>query len=196
MGVEMFKKNLGQGDTGDTYCIIQKKYVRKSHVLIELVGTLDEAESSVGLALSLLPDDLESVRSDLLWLQNLLFRIGFTLGGEKCLTEDDVKVLEDMIKRYQEKASPRGFLLHIGHPSSSALSLARTIVRRLERVFVKALDEGYLLEHESTMLPVINRISDVLYLMELAVNVSMGVEPVYANCGSSRKQSFSQMDPQ
>lgn len=192
----MFKKNIGQGDSGDTYCIIQKKHVRKSHILIELVGTLDEAESSVGLAMSLLPENLENIKKDLLWLQNLLFRIGFTLGGENCLSEDDVQALEDMIMRYQEKGSPRGFLLHTGHPSSSALSLARTIVRRLERVFVKALDEGYLLEHENTMLPVINRISDVLYLMELAVNISLGVEPVYASCGLPREQSSSRKDPQ
>lgn len=182
----MFKKSLGRGDDGYTYCIIQKKMVRKSHVLIELVGTLDEAESAMGLALALLPDGLEAIRDDLLWLQNLLFRIGFTLGGQMCLSDDDIKKLENMVSRYQEGVSPSGFLLHGGHPSSAAISLARTVVRRLERVFVRALDEGHLLEFESSMLPILNRIGDVLYLLELIVNSAVGAGQAYATCGRAK----------
>lgn len=194
----MYKRNLGQGDAGNTYCIIQKKMVRKSHVLIELVGTLDEAESAIGLAHSLLPDSLEITKKELLWLQNLLFRIGFTLGGERCICKEDIDKLEKMISKYQGKVHPRGFILHVGHPSLSALSLARTIIRRLERTFVKALDEGYLREFEETMLPMLNRISDVLYLIEVDILEALGLKTIYASCTETTIESpcFSHEDPQ
>lgn len=179
---KMVKKLMGQGDRGDTYCVIQKKYVRKSHVLIELVGTLDEAESALGLAASLVPEGLERVRRDLLWIQNLLFRVGFTLGGERCVSREDVKAIEEMASFYGGRVEAKGFVLHGGSPASAAVSLARSVVRRLERVFVRALDEGYLREHEETMLPLINRLADLLHLVELYVEKELGSSFGYATC--------------
>jgi len=180
--VRMFKENMGVGDSGETYCIILKRRVRKSHVLIELVGTLDEAESAVGLAASLMPEGLGKMAQDLMWIEELLFRIGFALGGGECVSQDDVRRLEEMVREYGESSSPRGFVLHGFHPSISALSLARSVVRRLERVFVKAVDEGYLAEREGTILPIINRVGDVLYLMEMRAFEMLGMKPVYAKC--------------
>lgn len=178
----MFKPNLGQGDKGDTYCYIQKKTVRKSHILIELVGTLDEAETSLGLAISTLPGELSDIKEILLWVQELLFRIGFSLGGQCCVTEEDIKILESHLSNYTRDTAPKGFIVHAYHPSASAISLARAIIRRLERVFVRALDAGYLVEFEETLLPVINRIGDLLYLLEFYVIKYLGQEPIYATC--------------
>lgn len=178
----MFKPSLGSGDKGDTYCYIQKKIVRKSHILIELVGTLDETESAIGLALTLLPSELTDIKDILLWLQELLFRIGFSLGGMKCISENDIKKLEHLMMSLEKEVSPKGFVLHTHHPSASAISLSRSIVRRLERVFVKAVDEGYLTEYEETMLPIINRIGDLLYLIEFYIFKHLGERPIYAKC--------------
>lgn len=171
------------GDQGTTYCAALGKRVSKSHPLIELVGTLDEAESALGLAQSLLPDGLDDIARDLEWAQNLLFRVGFTIAGRKCVSEDDVRVLEEMSDRYSRNLEPL-FVLHGGHPSSAACSLARSIVRRAERTLVGVLESGVEMPEGGLLLKTLNRLSDALYAVSQALNKRLGKTPNRASCES------------
>jgi len=129
------------GDDGTTFCAALKRRVGKDHPLIELVGQLDEANSFVGLARSLLPKELEEVNGDLQYVQRLLFRVGFTVSGKPSLSEDDVRRLEDMADRYYGRAPLKSFILPSGPSPAAALHVARTVTRRAERAMVRAAKE-------------------------------------------------------
>ncbi len=169
------------GDGGSTYCAALRERVSKAHPLIEVVGTLDEAESALGLAQSLLPQGMEELSRDLEWCQNLLFRVGFTLAGKKCVSEEDVEKLERLSDRYSEGLEPL-FVLHGGHPASAALSLARAVVRRLERNLVRAVESGAPVAERNLVLRAVNRLSDALYAMAMHVNRVHGITPARAGC--------------
>ncbi|MET1102061.1 MAG: cob(I)yrinic acid a,c-diamide adenosyltransferase [Pyrodictiaceae archaeon] len=164
------------GDNGKTYCIITGERVSKSHPCIEFVGVLDEAEAWLGFAASLVPERFEEVKKDLDWMQSLLFRIGFSLSGELCVEESDVKELERITDKYSEALEPL-FTLNGGHPAAAAISIARTVVRRLERRLAACLDKGVSSEHNLLRyMAIINRMSDALYAMSIWLNKKLGIK--------------------
>ncbi len=165
------------GDDGTTFCAALKRRVGKDHPLIELVGQLDEANSFVGLARSLLPKELEEVNGDLQYVQRLLFRVGFTVSGKQSLSEDDVRRLEDMADRYYGRAPLKSFILPSGPSPAAALHVARTVTRRAERALVRAVKEHPI---DPLALRVMNRLSSALFAMAVYVSRAMGYpeEPV------------------
>ncbi len=164
------------GDDGKTYCVISGGRVEKHHPCIEFIGVLDEAEAWLGYASSLAAQaGLPRVVEDLDWMQQLLFRIGFSLGGHKCVGVDDVDRLENLVDYYSEALEPL-FTLNGGHPAAAAISVARTVVRRLERRLSKCLGEGLLGGEARVFLSIVNRMSDALYAMSIWVNRALGVE--------------------
>ncbi len=165
------------GDDGTTFCAALKARVSKDHPLVEVVGELDEANSFVGLARSLLPPYMGELASDLEYVQRLLFRVGFTVSGRASLSDDDVLRLEEMADRYYGRAPLRNFVLPAGPPAASALHVARTVVRRAERAMVRASREYGL---DPLALRVVNRLSSALFAMAVYVAKAMGYpeEPV------------------
>ncbi len=160
------------GDKGDTYCMALGRRVRKDHPLLELLGTLDEANSFIGLARSLLPGD-EGVASDLKWIQGLLFRIGFTISGGSHLSEDDVSRLEEITDRYFEGVELRHFILPHGPPPASALHVARAVVRRAERRLITTLREVEV-GRGDLILRALNRASDALFAIAVRLTIDSG----------------------
>lgn len=164
------------GDDGKTYCLISGTRVEKHHPCIEFMGVLDEAESWLGFASSLLTNTgLEEARRDLDWMQQLLFRIGFSMSGTSCVDSGDVDRLEKIVDRYSSALRPL-FTLNGGHPAAAAISVARTVVRRLERRLSYCIANGLLGEEHRVFLAVVNRMSDALYAMSIWVNRELGVE--------------------
>lgn len=162
------------GDKGLTYSPIVGTYVPKDHLTMELEGALDETLSYIGLARSLLPEGLSDVDSDLADIQRLFFRLGTTVltkGSDMRLTEDDVKRLEEIVDSKTPEDSEL-FVIPSGHPSSTAIHLARCSARRLERLLVRVVRE-YGLELGPT-LRVANRVSDALFSLALHVNRRLG----------------------
>ncbi|MCI4397183.1 MAG: cob(I)yrinic acid a,c-diamide adenosyltransferase [Thermoprotei archaeon] len=162
-----------KGDSGKTYCLKYLEYIPKNHPFIEFIGTLDEAEAAIGFASTLIPRELSRLKDELDWMQSLLFRIGFTVSGKKCIDESDLASLES-ITDYYSKYVKGQFTLNGGHPASAAVSLARSIVRRAERKLVDLIDRKEPIGEEKLVLSLINRLSSALYAIQLAINELTG----------------------
>jgi cob(I)alamin adenosyltransferase len=165
------------GDDGYTYCAALRSRIPKSHELLEFVGALDEANSYIGLVRSLIPSYLSNLNEDLKNIQKLLFRVGFSLSrGKLEVTEEDLSWLERITDKYYGNEPLRYFILPSGPTPSSALHVARTIVRRAERRLVKIyLDR--VLNIDPLLLKIMNRLSDALFAMAVWLSKVMGFEP-------------------
>jgi len=156
------------GDQGETLCFAlgeggKPARVSKSHPLIEFLGALDEANSFIGLArLHATDEGLGDVAEDLLWMQRLLFNVGFSLAGQPRVGEDDVRRLEEITDKYYGEPLRR-FIIPGGTKASAHLHVARSIVRRAERRLVAAAEEG--VKVDPVLFRVLNRASDALFAM-------------------------------
>ncbi len=156
-----------KGDTGTT-SLASGTRVSKSDKRVELYGTADELNSSLGVALSFLEKN-SILRSGLEGIQNLLFELGSELAGYRkkddssCILEEDIQALEKEIDLWQDSLVPlKHFILPGGSPASSFLHISRTLARRLERDLVKYKEEGHDVFPED--LRFLNRLSDYLFV--------------------------------
>ncbi len=147
---------------------------RKKHDLrIEAIGAVDEANASIGLVRLHTQGEhdlmLTAIQNDL-----------FDLGADLCLPQDrrskptlrithrQVERLEQEIDLMNEELQPlNSFVLPGGSLASAALHMARTIVRRAERI-VYALSESEPLNSEIGMY--LNRLSDHLFVLARVLN--------------------------
>ncbi|WAA08779.1 cob(I)yrinic acid a,c-diamide adenosyltransferase [Fervidibacillus albus] len=170
------------GDQGTT-SLISGKRVRKNDVRVEAYGTCDEANSMIGLAVSLLKGETFTEKEQFLQvfheIQTLLFHVGAELAtpeGKEVkwkLEESDITELELQIDRLEEKTPPlKTFILPGGHPAASTLHVARTVVRRAERLAVA------LPKVPPTVLKFLNRLSDFLFVAARYVNYTLGHDEV------------------
>ncbi len=162
------------GDKGYTKTL-KNNHIPKSDDLINLLGTLDEFSSALGVAkVSGYDKDLNS---DIEAIQKKMIEImGEIAGGKASVTEDCVKVIEGMTDRY----SPEGFSdFTIGgeNPVSANLNLARTILRRGERIAVKLNMGGRV---RAVTLAYLNRLSDLIYAMSEYAKTDRGVKTIEA----------------
>ena len=94
------------GDRGETWAPLVGR-VRKSHVCVEAVGALDEAESFTAFAEALAREEGEERAAEILrYVQEALFRIGFQLwrerfpgakGDKPCIEAGEVSRVERLI---------------------------------------------------------------------------------------------------
>ena len=154
-----FKLYTGYGDRGYTQTITGRR-VPKSDDIIHLLGTLDEFSANLGLAKAQCGD--EALRRDIEAVQKKLVGImGEIAGGEPSVTEECVRTAEEMTDRYQ----PHGlsaFTLPGENIVSAQLDVARTVVRRAERVAAKL---GAMGRVKPQTLAYLNRLSDLIYAM-------------------------------
>jgi len=171
------------GDKGTTSLVYGKR-VAKNDVRVEAYGTCDEANSMIGLALSFLNDvewdGKEAFLNQMHRVQTILFHVGAELSTPSDrevkwkLKEEHIKELEDQIDEWS-KTLPRitQFILPSGHSASSTLHLARTVVRRAERMAVAI--QGEL--DDSLAISYLNRLSDFLFIAARHINHQLkGVE--------------------
>ena len=160
-----------RGDQGQTSLLFGDR-VSKANPHSEAYGTVDEAVSALGLArcwASL------RVKEIILSIQQELFTVNAELATPtqhyhkvaakgQVVTPQMVQRLEDIIEQLETEIElPRAFILPGGSPSSAALDLARTIVRRAERRVV-ALEEQKLIQNEE-VLKYMNRLADLLFIL-------------------------------
>lgn len=167
------------GDKGQT-SLYRGGRVAKDAPRLEAYGTLDEANSVLGLAIAQLPDSgwAADVRAELRRVQSDLFGLGAQLatkGNEKpawYVREEDVTALERAIDRMEAELPPlTTFILPGGHPAGATLHVARTVARRAERAVVGV-------QHDEALDPLIlgylNRLSDYLFVLARFVNRRLG----------------------
>lgn len=150
----------------------------KADLRIEAFGTVDEANSCIGMARIHTGASHPEIDATLARIQNEMF----DLGADLCVPDDgkpleyeplriiasQVKQLEADIDRLNKALQPlKSFILPGGSPAAAALHLARTTARRAERLMV-ALAEKEKVGPES--LKYINRLSDFLFVAARAVN--------------------------
>lgn len=162
------------GDEGTTYCYFLNKRIPKDHPLMEFIGTLDEANSHIGMARSFLPQlqELDELNTLLADIQRLMFKIGFLPSKPGSISENDITWIEELIDKYYGKAPLKSFILPGGHLVASQLHIARTVTRRAERRLVRLVNEGL---YPKLALKAINRLSDLLFALALYVNKITGI---------------------
>src|SRR5688500_10079133 len=134
MGHRLTKIYTRTGDQGTTG-LGDGTRVPKTHPRIQAHGTIDEANSAIGVVLAV-PAIPESIQRLLTHIQHELFDLGSELAvpGYRAMTQQQVDALEQALDAFNEDLPPlKEFILPSGGPATAACHLARTIVRRAER---------------------------------------------------------------
>lgn len=140
------------------------------------IGEVDEANSAIGVTLTLVEDDRHARR--LRAIQNEMFDLGADIAtpgeieGALRITAGQVERLEQEIDALNADLQPlTSFILPGGSPAAASLHLARCIVRRAERAAV-ALNEADPINPQA--LAYLNRLSDHLFVLARNVARSSG----------------------
>jgi cob(I)alamin adenosyltransferase len=179
-----------KGDDGTTGLLYGGARVQKDDPRTEAYGTIDEAVAALGLAranlgakrrIGTLPPPLGDLRD----LGDLILRFQrelFVVGAELATNPDAWGRLEDgrtrvsrtmvegvetaLIELERSVEMPREFVVPGETPTSAALELARTILRRAERRAVGLRRDGLVPgEH---LVPYLNRLADLVWVLARA----------------------------
>lgn len=162
MGNRLSKIYTRTGDDGSTG-LGDGSRVGKDSARVEAYGTVDEANSAIGLVLAAgVADDVATV---LTAVQHQLFDLGgeLCIPGHAAIHDADIERLEQHLDRFNEDLPPlREFILPGGGEAAARCHLARTIVRRAERATIAlARDE----EVRAEPVRYLNRLSDLLFVL-------------------------------
>ncbi len=158
-----------KGDAGYTN-LLRGERVSKHHLMIEAVGILDEANSFLGLSRA--STKKKQFKRIILQVQKHLFILGAELSvpkgrgkpPKKIISETDVKWLEKLIEEFEEALDlPPGFVAFGQEEISSHMDVARTIVRKAERIAVKMKNQD--LVENPNILKYLNRLSDLIFVL-------------------------------
>lgn len=167
-----------KGDDGTTGLAAGPRRL-KSDLRIASYGDIDEANSVIGIARLHMAGDPE-VDAMLMRIQNDLFDLGADLATPETgqdlgyeplrIVDSQVKRLEKEIDRLNGELSPlTSFILPGGNAAAAYLHLARTVVRRAERLMVDlARKEGETVS--AAALKYVNRLSDFLFVAARYLN--------------------------
>ncbi len=163
MGNRLSKIYTRTGDDGTTG-LGDGSRVRKDCVRVEAYGTVDEANSAIGvvLAATAIPDAIQTCLTD---VQHDLFELGgeLCIPGHSAVSEATIERLENDLDGFNA-ALPRlkEFILPGGGPAAAACHLARAIVRRAER---RVLSLASAEEVRPEVVKYLNRLSDLLFVI-------------------------------
>jgi len=163
MGKRLSKIYTRTGDDGTTG-LGDGTRVAKDSLRVDAYGTVDEANSAIGMVLASasVPQD---VRDALIDVQHDLFE----LGGELCIPGHSA-IHEDFIERLEKELDAlnadlpalKEFILPGGGEAAAACHLARTIVRRAERITTTLAGVETV---RPEVLKYLNRLSDLLFVI-------------------------------
>jgi cob(I)alamin adenosyltransferase len=166
MVVKIYTKTGDDGTTG----LLFGGRVRKDSAAMQVTGAVDEAQAAMGLARAEAEPNSELDRL-LTGLERDLYVLmaeattdpshrSKLQAGKNLVTAEMVGALavhiDDLIERID---MPSDFVVPGANRASAALDLARTVVRRAERLLVASPIEG------SQAGPYLNRLSDLLWAM-------------------------------
>jgi cob(I)alamin adenosyltransferase len=176
------------GDKGDTG-LGDGTRVSKFALRISAYGTVDEANAAIGVARLSATGELDEM---LARIQNDLFDLGADLclpesakrsEGRLRVSETQVERLEREMDRMNETLTPlNSFVLPGGTPLSAHLHLARTVVRRAERLIVELAEAEKV---NPAAMRYANRLSDHLFVASRYAN-DKGAKDVLWKPGANR----------
>ena len=162
MGNRLSKIYTRTGDDGSTG-LGDGSRIAKDSLRVEAYGTVDEANSCIGLVLA--TDMPEDIRTLLTVVQHQLFDLGgeLCIPGHAAIDDEDVERLEQHLDRYNDDLPPlKDFILPGGGEAGARCHIARTVVRRAERETV-ALSRVEAVRPQA--IRYLNRLSDLLFVL-------------------------------
>lgn len=174
------------GDKGET-SLYGGARISKASLRVEAVGTGDELNSAIGVAIAQVSRSKYSVsriKKELTQIQSDLFEIGAVLATPKdtqltkgmeihralpAYLKNRVEEMEQTIDVLTQKLTPmKAFILPSGSVAGSSLHLARAICRRAERRVIALAKKEPI---EPQIVIYINRLADLLFTMARYVNM-------------------------
>jgi cob(I)alamin adenosyltransferase len=167
------------GDDGTTG-LGSGKRVAKYDLRVESFGTVDEANSCIGMVRLHTAVAYPALDAMLARIQNDLFDLGADLCtpdiGEP-LAYEPLRIVQEQVERLESEidglngdlAPLKSFVLPGGSPSSAYLHLARTVTRRAERLMTELVAQPGERVGSAAM-KYINRLSDFLFVASRWVN--------------------------
>jgi cob(I)alamin adenosyltransferase len=168
------------GDAGETD-LGDRSRVPKTHARVEAYGTVDELNSTLGVAL-LAPGMPPQFAAWLARIQNELLDVGADLcvppepsGRERLrITAAYTERLEHACDVVNERLEPlHSFVIPGGTPAAAQLHVCRTVCRRAERRAIAVEDVN------GEVVRYLNRLSDLLFILARAANATPGDEPLW-----------------
>ena len=176
--VKLNKIYTKTGDNGTTGLVRGPRRM-KHDLRVECFGTIDEANSFIGLA-RLSTGSMPKLDRLLAHVQNDLFDVGSDLATPGAdpegvtslrVTATQVDWVEQQIDTYNEGLKPlTSFVLPGGTQLAAALHIARTVVRRAERHVVALIAKEP--DVSANALVYLNRLSDLLFVMARVANAN------------------------
>jgi cob(I)alamin adenosyltransferase len=176
----------GNGDNGE--CTVGSIKIAKDHPVIQLLGAIDELNSTLGWCRSesdrnanIKKSDDISVTNILLQTQEILFvaqaefgAMAFKQTPKNVISVSHTEYLEKTVFKIDATLPPlKKFIVPGGSELSSRIDIARSFARRVERLAVQTAKE---LEISATMLQFLNRLSGMLFALARYSNFINGVE--------------------
>ena len=174
------------GDKGTT-SLVHTKNVSKSDDRIQLVGTIDELTSHIGLVKSMLTDpdmiqNLEKIQSTLI---TLMAGIADPYKRDYRISDEETSFLEAEIDRLEGLFDrPKEFILPGGSRLSAETDVARTVARRGERVLA-AVSVKFGADNGAKKY--MNRLADYLYVLARYIDAR---EMGHSKDSASGKEEF------
>jgi cob(I)alamin adenosyltransferase len=154
--------------------------VSKADLRVESYGSVDELNTVLGFARSICEN--KEIADWTETIQRTLFRVGSALATPPeskkqppVVSTEDIDILTDLVHKIE---ATEGILsdwsLPGAHTQSAAYEVARTVCRRAERAAVRFIENGGVVQ--PTILPYLNRLSDVIWLFGRLIEFNAGVE--------------------
>lgn len=184
----MMKIYTKRGDAGETD-LFGGGRVTKNHDRVRAFGSIDVANTAVGLAYS--TSGLGgSIRQDLEQVMKLLFCAGAEIATapkktaqsllkkhlQNQIDKEHVLWLEQRIDEHEEELLPlKNFILPCGSDASARIQWARAMVRQAEISLVGLVEQE---DVRPEMLQFFNRLSDFLFVLARSANKEAGVQDI------------------
>jgi cob(I)alamin adenosyltransferase len=196
----------GKGDDGTTGLLFGGARIGKDDPRTEAYGTIDEAVAALGLARAEVADPgtdatgkaaMTRIASLILRFQRELFVVGAELAsnpeaherledGRTRVSERMLMSLEATLRELEDGLTmPTEFVVPGETRASAAIELARTILRRAERRTVALRRDG--LARGEWLVPYLNRLADVLWVLARAAEVAEARSPTPARTVARRR---------
>ena len=165
------------GDNGTTG-LVRGPRRGKDDLRVEAYGTVDEANSFVGLA-RLSSTSMPKIDSLLARVQNDLFDLGADLSVPYAGPDERLRVGQPLIDRLEALCDEhnallpelKSFVLPGGTEAASRIHVCRTVCRRAELAVLEAAS----VETVNPLTAVyLNRLSDLFFILSRAANLSAG----------------------
>lgn len=152
----------------------------KSDLRVEAYGTVDEANACLGMTRLHTAEALPELDAMLSRIQNDMFDLGADLctpDTGKPLDYEPLRIVASQVERVEQdidalnaRLQPlKSFVLNGGTPAAATLHLARTVVRRAERLMV-ALAQAPSEHVNPQAIRYANRVSDFLFVAARVAN--------------------------